>query len=844
MKKTSIILVILSILLASFSAGAIPANRKPIKVRQPDGSYITIKLVGDEFSHKTLMDGVECHKDANGFWVKGPKESNADLTKAGFPSGPKMTRQNSQPRMSYDDIRTGRKKFLVLLIEFKDLKMTYGKEQFHNMLNLRGYDEFGGTGSAAEYFEDNSLGKFTPEFDVVGPITLDNSYAYYGKDKEDKEGTDEKAYEALVDACNIAHSLQLVKFSDYDHDGDGVVESIFFYYAGYSQAEGGGDDTIWPHAWYLRSGAGVDLKIDGKYIDSYACAAELTGYSGKNITGIGAFCHEFSHVIGLPDLYDTDYEESGGQGEAVYDWSLMCSGSYLNNGRTPPYYMGIERELLNWGKPTVLSVAGPVKIEPVHTNKYCSTMTDTDGEVFNYEYRDGTKWDKYLPKGLIVYHIDASTRMVNGMTAKSRWASGHNLNVDPSHQLCYIVPSKSKPEFYEDIPFPGSGNVRSFEGIGWSGQRTGYILENIKIDDNCVSANLSTDISKKLSGTVYSADGKPIEGAAVSLTVSESSKSPAAKFIRKSLRASKGKYYAETSADGVFSINLDNVTEVDFTVTVNCRGYIGQSSEVKISNGATFKDFTLNSINYSGLSRYSRFKFKQSTIEEAVYVLEWTNVQEEFSVGVGFKASELTDLVGARIDSILFACPVMEPSGAKITIDAGTKNKPIFEKEVPMKQYVGNGWTHVGLVEDNITVPDGKDLIFGYNITGAKETKFALLSTDKMPGGMYYTYGKYDWSEYTDGCALIIVKFTKTESSVSSAGINVIAVPSALKAGDTLPLSLIECESAKPASVSWKYDGAAASGSVSLSAGEHLIEAVLSFADGTEETIERWIKVN
>ena len=203
-------------------------------------------------------------------------------------------------------------------------------------LNKPGYSDNGATGSARDYYYDNSNGVFEPIFDVYGPIKLSQNMAYYGAN--DSSGNDKNPEQAVKEACQAIDNI--VDFSNYDLDGDGEVDLVYMVYAGKGEADGGSSNTIWPHQWNLSS-AGVNLILDGKTVDRYACGSELNG-SGS-IDGLGTICHEFGHAMGLPDFYDTDYDTNG-QGRTLLDYSLMDSGSYNNDGWTPPYLNMEERK--------------------------------------------------------------------------------------------------------------------------------------------------------------------------------------------------------------------------------------------------------------------------------------------------------------------------------------------------------------------------------------------------------------------------------------------------------------------------------------------------------------------
>ncbi len=189
-----------------------------------------------------------------------------------------------------------RKRCLVLLAEFKDLKMSFAQERFENLMNT-------GEASVRKYFDDQFLGRYDFVFDVAPIVTLSQAHQYYGKNSN---GKDSRAAEAVAEACRLA-AANGTDFSIYDTDNDGKVDDILLFYAGKDESEGGGDDCIWSHAWKL-SAANIKLTLNGKVIDSYAATSELSlRSSGKyQFKTIGTICHEYSHSLGLADMYDTD----------------------------------------------------------------------------------------------------------------------------------------------------------------------------------------------------------------------------------------------------------------------------------------------------------------------------------------------------------------------------------------------------------------------------------------------------------------------------------------------------------------------------------------------------------
>jgi M6 family metalloprotease-like protein len=199
---------------------------------------------------------------------------------------------------------TGEVRVPVLLVQYSDVKLSSEnpKTAFEGHINGEDYKDEGGYGSVREYFVDQSEGKFMPQFDIIGPITLSNPMEYYGGN--DAQGNDKNAREMVQEACQNAD----VDFSQYDNNGDGYVDIVYIIYAGYGEASNVAqlENTIWPHQWQLETA----LSLDGVKISKYACNNELDGYQGNELDGIGTFCHEFSHCLGLPDFYPTGDDQT------------------------------------------------------------------------------------------------------------------------------------------------------------------------------------------------------------------------------------------------------------------------------------------------------------------------------------------------------------------------------------------------------------------------------------------------------------------------------------------------------------------------------------------------------
>ena len=391
MKKIASILIILAF---SLSLMAKPARPGFFPYTQPDGSTVLIQQHGDEWGHWTTNKaGQVVRMDEDGFYrvVEGV---TADIAAQAASIRRRARRQMASASRSKAPIALGQKHFLLVMVEFSDLsfKIDNPGQTFSDMLNQPGYSANGADGSARDYYYENSHGVFEPIFDVYGPIQLSQKMSYYGAN--DSSGNDKNPEQAVKEACEAIDDI--VDFSDYDLDGDGEVDLVYMVYAGKGEADGGSANTIWPHQWEL-SFAGINLILDGKKISRYACGSELNG-SG-NLDGLGTICHEFGHAMGLPDFYDTDYDTNG-QGRTLLDYSLMDSGSYNNDGWTPPYLNMEERILLGWLQEDAIlefSNNGSYTLESVQNNIGYKIPTDMEGEYILLECRNKQGWDKYIP---------------------------------------------------------------------------------------------------------------------------------------------------------------------------------------------------------------------------------------------------------------------------------------------------------------------------------------------------------------------------------------------------------------------------------------------------------------
>lgn len=503
------------VICASGTLLAKPAMKGVRTVTQPDGSQIEVRVVGDEYLHfTTLTDGTLLHRDSNGFYSLGAIADDGAIVSAGVAasdkvraktSGVKLTgaviadirekRQNSgwkkqkrgvaQTGMGlYSDKYpvVGSPKGLIILVEYTDVKFNTSydaKGYFNEMINGENFTQYGGTGSALKYFSDQSGGKFTPVFDVYGPVTLPKNRKYYGGN--DRYGEDQHPEEMLTDAVDILDAT--VDFSLYDTNGDGYVDNVYIIYAGQGEADYGSEDCVWPHSWDL-SDAGVTKTADGVYIDRYACSNE---WSDKTPDGIGTFVHEFSHVMGLPDLYHTTDPNAEYTPDA---YSVMDYGPYNNDSRTPPNYGAYEKNAMGWYEPIMLTEPMSVTLHSIDSGEFGLAPTDKTTEFYLFENRQQEGWDTYIPNhGMLIWHIDYKETVFLENT----------VNNDKSHQYVDLVEANNKPgwDYLEEYTFPGTTGKTSFTADtkpafkSWAGKSIDYPITDIAETDGVVTFDVA-----------------------------------------------------------------------------------------------------------------------------------------------------------------------------------------------------------------------------------------------------------------------------------------------------------------------------------------------------------------
>ena len=509
---------------------AVPAHKGMVKINQPDGTQLTLRLVGDEWVHfNTTADGYTVVKNTTGCYVYARKENGVLLPTAQVAhdeaerstaenqflsaiqkyQAPEMSKEVSvlkkQGEQATAKARSARRnsggsgarkeslydysnfRGLLILVEFNDKPFSRDdfKDVIDDMVNKENYTGYTGTngrkvqfaGSVKDYFSDQSDGQFKPEFDVYGPFKID--YSQY-----DANGTAQatRIINAAVDAAD-----EEIDFSQYDRDGDGVVDMIYFIFAGNGANYGGNDSRLfWPHRSVVYDpNTYTYVEKDGVVLYDYASSVELYGYTAYpqtvTIDGIGTICHEFGHVLGLPDFYDTDYEQNG-QSNHPGEWSVMAGGSYFNSGRQPIGYSIFERYMVGFATPTTINAAGTYSLTNVQTtNTGYRINSAQDKEYFMLENRQqDNKWNRYAPgHGMLVFRVDSTNTRV--------WRN-NTINANPKHNYYEMVRAKGyRNADSASDPFPGTGSVTELNNITspanlmtWTGKQTQWGLTNIR----------------------------------------------------------------------------------------------------------------------------------------------------------------------------------------------------------------------------------------------------------------------------------------------------------------------------------------------------------------------------
>ena len=481
--------LMLSMLFAfGIAANAVPAKKLQKVITLANGTQVSVELRGDEYlSWWEGTDGTAYRTTATdenvfeAFDLEAQKPAAA-ARRARTEQGrvARLARVKNSLKGADDKMRglggdhityKGVKKGLVVLVDFKNKKFADGHdlEYYKNVINGKDFtdEDEGYVGSVRDYFLAQSNGQFELDFDVVGPVTMSQNFGYYGGDGAYQK--DEKVYEMIKEASDAIQDQ--VNLKDYDWDGDGEADQVFYLYAGLGQASGGSPGTIWPHESELRYWPCGVLSYPTGKINTYACANELqpeTQGSSKYISaGIGTICHEFSHCLGFADMYDTT--GGGGYGMSVFD--VMDQGSYNGNGFVPCNYTAFERIYAGWVESIELIDPATVKdMKSVsdYGRPFIMYNYKNTNEYFLLENRQNTGWDKglYGCNGLLITHVNY---------VPSRWANNSVNSSNQNIQCCTVVNADGSRE---------TSNTQSLQGDLYPYEVKGVTMNDEFTDDS------------------------------------------------------------------------------------------------------------------------------------------------------------------------------------------------------------------------------------------------------------------------------------------------------------------------------------------------------------------------
>ena len=582
---------VFAVLALSFcgAALAVPAYPGLIESKQPDGSVVQIRVMGNEHFHYTVSEDSELiardslgywnyadeqgkptgmrfhHRDKRGdkerkfnekrdskkilkeFQKRGrdrrrpphrfdvPQEGEADtasLNSVPFRAAPlraavvtptsNVVQIATRPKFT-QSMTTGEIRGLIILVQFSDVKFKSSDPQaaFTRYMNEEGYHENGMHWSVRDYYVANSMGAFKPTFDVAAPVTLSNSRAYYGTLQISYDGTNYYDYpdSAFIEAIKLIKQRGDVDFTLYDNDGDQKVDFVYMIYAGIGEADTGVEDAIWPQAAYVNpiavAGNCSGWSRNCYYVSHYACSNEISGnaysqygQSTKILAGIGTFVHEYGHVLGLPDFYNT--EDMNDQ-STPFIWSLMDMGEYnsyaendLLAGTAPPRLTAFERYSLGWLTPRVLEKQnGEITLYGIDRNDAILIPSTNKNEYFFLDYR--AKYDEIAPlpnSGMLVWRVsyNASAWDNNKVNVKDAYRMNlirsdkdDGLQTVRNGWYTYRAPTLEDENLKGD-PFPGIKDVTEFdEFVTYARENLGLRIYDIAETDSAVTFKVKWD---------------------------------------------------------------------------------------------------------------------------------------------------------------------------------------------------------------------------------------------------------------------------------------------------------------------------------------------------------------
>jgi|GEM_PF-873516 len=520
MKKTLLLVTLLLIGIVTF---AVPADKNPINIKQPNGKNLTLILSGDEkLNWANTLDGYTLLHNKEGNWVYATKDATGNMVPSSVLASNEGER--SQTEMAFlrsieknmffssnqieEKKRENEKKFgpikkvytdiptvasdsvLVILVNYTDKTFQYTQQDFYNYFAQENYS---GTGSLRDYYLAQSGGEFDMKFRVVGPYTLNHPSSYYAQGSGGQ-------YLAR-DAINAADAdVNFANFANIHSGTTNKVGCIFVMYAGTPQSSTGNADEVWPH----QSSVSNSIVKDGVRFSHYVCGPEKA--SSYSMGTIGTMCHEFGHALGLPDFYDT-YNNGSGSTQSVFStgyYDLMCSGCYNNGQRTPAGLSAIEKWSIGWlSKMDTLTVSrDSVRLPYLKGGSDTAYLVRVAGtqEFFTIEARRKTGWDAYLPSDGILIHHGNWSKFLNWFNNGS-----NTVNVNANDRGWFIESSNGQMNNYNEAQwaFVGSSAINLFTNSSANkiSRVNGSLINDItftsmqRVNDSLYMFNFNSDIA-------------------------------------------------------------------------------------------------------------------------------------------------------------------------------------------------------------------------------------------------------------------------------------------------------------------------------------------------------------
>lgn len=504
------------------NAFAVPAYPRKIFVSTFNGKDVVIYMKGDENQKFAITeDGYTIISDSEGWWYASIADDGT-IGKSKFilmsiedeteelkkfksitPKGliPQKTTETRQNRVSYKNNATnnepivGERRVLVILMQYKDLEFKQTKQDFEALFNELDYNQNGATGSVRDFYRFASQGQLDYISDIYGPYTSQQPMRFYGANAAG--GYDANPLALCIEAIKSLPSD--IDYSQYDNNNDGLVDNVHIIYAGHGEEAGASADAIWAHEYPYR----IALKNEVGYsFASYSCSPELRGNRGAEITNIGVACHELGHALGAMDYYDTNYA-TGGEYTGTGEWDIMASGSWNDEGKTPPNFNPYVRStVFGWNPQVVLGNDQYVNMPKMGKDNPEQSIiyrleTGSNGDYFLLENRQKHHFDAALPgAGLMIYHVHPDIE---------RYHSTNSVNTTSPQGFYPVCASYSEPtqKKYGNInskecPFPGSKNVNSFSdktspaAVAWNGSATKVSISNITMNSSNGSVSFTT----------------------------------------------------------------------------------------------------------------------------------------------------------------------------------------------------------------------------------------------------------------------------------------------------------------------------------------------------------------